>query len=91
MTARTHDWVNRGRWVVEVESRVMSSDAHLCVFNSKKVSVESCDVLYLFSRCEVYNLNRTPGLSFLSSPTVVDHYHLLHQLRLSQINNWSHK
>ena len=31
MTARTHDWVNRGRWVVEVESRVMSSDAHLCV------------------------------------------------------------
>ena len=38
MTARTHDWVNRGRWVVEVESRVMSSDAHLCVVITLKKS-----------------------------------------------------
>ena len=38
MTARTHDWVNRGRWVVEVESRVMSSDAHLWVVITLKKS-----------------------------------------------------
>ena len=38
MTARTHDWVNRGRWVVEVESRVMSSDAHLYVAITLKKS-----------------------------------------------------
>ena len=38
MTARTHDWVDRGRWVVEVESRVMSSDAHLYVAITLKKS-----------------------------------------------------
>ena len=29
MAARAHDWVNRGRWVVEVEGRMMSGDTHL--------------------------------------------------------------
>ena len=29
MAARAHDWVNRGCWVVEVESRMMPSDTHL--------------------------------------------------------------
>ena len=29
MAARAHNWVNRRSWIVEVESRMMASDAHL--------------------------------------------------------------
>ena len=92
MAARAHNWMNRGCWVVEVESWMMASNAHLqkiildsglklgsSLTSSLDVTFDvRFDVRYdLLSGREVNNLDRTPSLSLLPSPTIVNHNHLL--------------